>query len=102
MKKYEIRKATAQLKKSQKNLIEKGITWTFTPDIDDITVESFDNLENAMKIFKEKYSISRVSGFETFFIEEYYVTETNYDDDGNSIDPWENAPIVWSEMPELD
>lgn len=102
MKKFEIKKATAQIKKSQKILIQEGVTWTLTPDIDDSVVESFNTLDAAMKKFKEKYAVSQVSGFETFFVEEYYIIETNYDEDGFCTDLWENDPIIWSEMPELD
>lgn len=107
MKKFEIRGATAQIERKNRHIIKQGVTMNsdIFHDLDDHTIEAFDTLEEARKVFFEKYSKSYVSNDNggVIFVKEYWIEEVNYDEDGDIFfDPWGNDPVEWSKMPAPD
>lgn len=99
MKKFEIRKNVAEVRK--KSEIKIGVT--LAQDFQEPEVlESFDTKEEALEALKEyKSSYERMDGYHApyYIVEEVYVEENIYDEDGEWIeggDVWEFAEDEWT------
>lgn len=86
MKRYEIKKNIAEIRK--KSEIKIGVT--LAQDFQEPEVlESFDTKEEALEALKEyKSSYERMDGYHApyYIVEEVYVEENVYDEDGDWID----------------
>lgn len=95
MRKFEIIKKTVEIKKKNASEIRKGVaTDCEYPEV----LKRFDTLEEAREAFKEfKTEIREFStpSGKCFDIAEYYIEESNCDDDlpTPDIDVWEISPI---------
>ena len=93
MKKYEIRKNTAEVKYRDRFDIKKGVT-LFGNDQDPEVVETFDDLSEAREAllrYETSICISNTAAGTMYSIEEYYIEENMYDEDGD----WLSGGDVW-------
>lgn len=92
MKKYEIKRNTAELNK--KSEVREGVTIE-QDNQDPEVLESFDTIEEARKTLKNyKSSCEKVEGYHAAFyrVTEIYIEENVYDED----DEWIDGGDVWA------
>lgn len=96
--KYELRKATAEIKLSHKNEIKAGCTLVYhvteSRDIESEVIATFGNIDDARKALEGYEStVSLDSSFASKFymVTEYYIEENVYSEDGE----WMHGGDVW-------
>ena len=104
MRKYEVREVSAEVALKDKRLIEPGMAQNYNSEKsgngDTNLIASYDTVEEAMADLKQRKSsvslTSSFSGKKYYLVEEYFIEENEYDEDGDWIsgDIWE-----YSEMP---
>lgn len=103
MKKYEIRYVTAEVALKDKELIKPGMAQQYNIDKngngDTELITSYDTVEEAKTDLKNrKSSVSLTSSFSNkyYLVEEYFIEENEYDEDGE----WISGGDIWgySEM----
>lgn len=95
MKKYEIRKSGIEIPWKNRMAIKEGITMTEDNNLESELIASFDSVEDAKEeLEKYRSSISKFSshGMTYYLVEEYYVEENVYDEDGEWI---EGGGDIW-------
>lgn len=100
MKKYEIYYNTIELPHKKADLIKPGVTIDAATDIYPEKISSHDTLEEAKEMLKVYCTtIQNFSSNHHYFIEEYYVEENEYDDDGD----WVECGGIWEfTQPEIE
>ena len=95
MTKYEIKKATREIRGyKNRNKIGEGCTLEGN-DIFDEIVKSFDSKDEALNALKAYKSEIDIAG-DLYMVTEYFVQENEYDEDGEWIDGgdiWEFSPL---------
>lgn len=97
MKKFELVSSRVEISHKCRLEIKEGCSHHNDPDPE--IIESFNTSEEALDALKGFKSSVRDFG-RYYLVEEYYVEESDYDEDGE----WIDGGDVWgfSEMPELD
>ena len=96
MKKFEIRKSSAEIR----NKLDIAEGCTYLIDEDPKIINTYDSIEEARKFLASlKTSISEYSSpiGKIYSVEEYYIEENEYDEDGEWVsggDVWDYSPIT--------
>lgn len=84
MTKFDLKENSIEVSRKDRKSIKEGIALCAI-DTDPLTIASFDSLDDAKKELKKyKSCITELSG--SYLIEEYYIEENIYDEDGDWLD----------------
>lgn len=108
MKKYEIRRVDAEVALKDRKMIEPGMAQQYNIEKsgngDTDLIASYDSIEEAKADLKNrKSSVRLTSSFSSkyYLVEEYFIEENEYDEDGewiNGGDIWEYSEMEFKEV----